>query len=142
MTFAELTEPKPGGTWKLIWLLLVNRMVAIWPATVTVTTFPEKPEPCSVATEPDTNGLARKVAALTILLIVTVGAGGGVEGGGACTVNVTGTVLLPAWAPASITILALYVPGARFWFATNTRTLPGPTRLDGCSNRSHPEPLT
>src|SRR5579875_1666444 len=84
--------------------------VAGKPSKVTERFAPTIFEPFTVASDPATNGVVAKVAALTTLLTVTA------EGGGMAipdwTTKVTGIVALPASGPASITTFAWYVPAA------------------------------
>src|SRR5450432_1278964 len=101
---ADVLEPSPAGTCKLICVALVYSSEAAAPSNVTATALPKRFVPNTVASEPETSGVASSVAAFTTLPTVTDGAVGGGSGGGggsgaACTVRVKGMVWLPAAPP-------------------------------------------
>src|SRR5580704_10030379 len=105
---AEVTEPRSGGTTRLICVALLNRMVACRVLKVTETFVPVNAEPMMVVREPGTTGTGAQLAAFTTLVTagtfaVTTGV---VTLVAACvTTNVTGTEAVPP-APVLTTMVA------------------------------------
>src|SRR5580658_1563641 len=89
---ADVPTASPAGTNKLIWVSLLNRIVAARLLNVADTFVPPNSVPITVVSDPGTTGSGSKLAEFNTAVIAGAG--------GAVTVSVRGISTTPAISPA------------------------------------------